>query len=111
MSRIGRLNKNDIVRGKIFDDLVEYFGNSVLGMYEGKLRVEIIDDETGKTLNGSTSINAKLQYSSGLENPKIVVALYRRSYDDVYSNKYELVDLADYFTNLMTETDIDNEYL
>lgn len=72
---------------------------------------KIIDDETGKTLNGSTSINAKLQYSSGLENPKIVVALYRRSYDDVYSNKYELVDLADYFTNLMTETDIDNEYL
>ena len=45
MSRIGRLNKNDIVRGKIFDDLVEYFGNSVLGMYEGKLRVEIIDGE------------------------------------------------------------------
>ena len=53
MSRIGRLNKNDIVRGRIFDDLVEYFGNSVLGMYEGKLRVEIIDDETGEIVQFS----------------------------------------------------------
>ena len=47
------LNKNDIVRGRIFDDLVEYFGNSVLGMYEGKLRVEIIDDETGEIVQFS----------------------------------------------------------
>ena len=53
MSRIGRLNKNDIVRGRIFDDLVEYFGNSVLGMYEGKLRVEIIDDETDEVVQFS----------------------------------------------------------
>ena len=53
MSRIGRLNKNDIVRGRIFDDLVEYFGNSVLVMYEGKLRVEIIDDETGEIVKFS----------------------------------------------------------
>ena len=53
MSRIGRLNKNDIVRGRTFDDLVEYFGNSVLGMYEGKLRVEIIDDETGEIVQFS----------------------------------------------------------
>ena len=53
MSRIGRLNKNDIVRGRIFDDLVEYFGNSVLGMDEGKLRVEIIDDETGEIVQFS----------------------------------------------------------
>ena len=53
MSRIGRLNKNDIVRGRIFDDLVEYFGKSVLGMYEAKLRVEIIDDETGEIIQFS----------------------------------------------------------
>ena len=53
MSRIGRLNKNDIVRGRIFDNLVEYFGNSVLGMYEGKLRVEIIDDETDEVVQFS----------------------------------------------------------
>lgn len=53
MSRIGRLNKNDITRGRIFDDLVEHFGGSVLGMYEGKLRVEIIDDETGDVVQFS----------------------------------------------------------
>lgn len=53
MSRIGRLNKNDIIRGKIFDDLVEYFGNSVLGVYEGKLRIEIIDDETDEIVQFS----------------------------------------------------------
>lgn len=53
MSRIGRLNKNDIVRGRIFDDLVEHFGGSVLGMYEGKLRVEVIDDETGEVVQFS----------------------------------------------------------
>lgn len=53
MSRIGRLNKNDIIRGRIFDDLVEYFGNSVLGIYEGKLRVEIIDDETDEIVQFS----------------------------------------------------------
>lgn len=53
MSRIGRLNKNDIVRGKIFDGLVEHFSSSVLGMYEGKLRIEIIDDETGEVIQFS----------------------------------------------------------
>lgn len=40
-----RLNKNDIVRGKLLDQLAEYFGESVLGVYRGKLRVEIIDEE------------------------------------------------------------------
>ena len=53
MSRIGRLNKNDMVRGRIFDDLVEYFGNSVLGVYEGKLRIEIIDEETDEVVQFS----------------------------------------------------------
>lgn len=40
-----RLNKNDIVRSRIMDSLAEQYGNSVLGMYDGKLRVELIDDE------------------------------------------------------------------
>lgn len=53
MSRIGRLNKNDVLRGRIFDDLVEHFGASTLGMYEGKLRIEIIDDETGEVIQFS----------------------------------------------------------
>lgn len=42
---IKRLNKNDIVRGRIMDDIAEFFGGSVLGVYDKKLRVEVIDDE------------------------------------------------------------------
>ena len=53
INRIGRLNKNDITRGRIFDDLAEHYGNSVLGIYEGKLRIEIIDDETDEVLQFS----------------------------------------------------------
>ncbi len=55
MSRIGRLNKNDVIRGRIFDDLVEHYGGSVLGISEGKLRVEIIDDETDEVIQFSVA--------------------------------------------------------
>lgn len=48
-----RLNKNDIIRGKIFDTLAEVYGTSVLGFYEGKLRIEIIDDETDEVIQFS----------------------------------------------------------
>ena len=48
-----RLNKNDIIRGRIFDDIASQFSNSVLGMYDGKLRIEIIDDETGEVIQFS----------------------------------------------------------
>ena len=72
---------------------------------------KIIDHETGQDLDGNTSIQAYLEYSSGLENPRIVAALYRRKYDEVYSNEYELVNLKDYFVNTVTQTDIRNEYL
>ena len=48
-----RLNKNDITRGRIFDKLAEVYGASVLGMYEGKLRIEIIDDETDEVVQFS----------------------------------------------------------
>lgn len=42
---VRRMNRNDITRGRIFDQLAEQFGGSVLGMYDNKLRIEIIDDE------------------------------------------------------------------
>lgn len=72
---------------------------------------KIIDKETGKAQNGNTSITIHVEYSSGLENPRLIVALYRRKYLEVYSDEYELVNLNDYFTNLLTQTNIDNEYL
>lgn len=43
-----RLIKPDLSRGLVFDKLVEAFGDQVLGMYEGNLRIETIDDETGE---------------------------------------------------------------
>ena len=48
-----RLNKNDIIRGRIFDTVANVYGSSVLGFYEGKLRIEIIDDETGEVIQFS----------------------------------------------------------
>ncbi|MEG0153161.1 MAG: hypothetical protein RR744_08300, partial [Cellulosilyticaceae bacterium] len=42
---VKRMNRNDITRGRIFDQLTEQFGGSVLGMYDNKLRIEVIDDE------------------------------------------------------------------
>lgn len=44
---MARLIKPDLSRGLVFDKLVEAFGEQVLGMYEGNLRIETIDDETG----------------------------------------------------------------
>lgn len=48
-----RLNKNDITRGRIFDKLAEIYGTSVLGFYDGKLRIEIIEEETGEVIQFS----------------------------------------------------------
>ena len=48
-----RLNKNDIIRGRIFDTIAGVYGSSVLGFYEGKLRIEIIDEETGEVIQFS----------------------------------------------------------
>lgn len=50
---IKRLNKNDILRGKIMDDIAKHFGNSVLGIYDKKLRIEVIDEETGDVIQFS----------------------------------------------------------
>ena len=86
--------------------------NSVFGL---NLRTDneykIVDKETGLTENNTNKLLTNLQYSSGLDNPKIVVALYRREYDEVYSNEYNLVDFADYVTDNLISTDIDKEYL
>lgn len=48
-----RIVKPNILRGKIFDKLAECFGESVLGMYDGKLRIEWIDEDTGEVVQFS----------------------------------------------------------
>lgn len=72
---------------------------------------KIIDKNTGQNKNNENKISGSIEYSSGLENPNITVSLYRRKYDTVYAQDYELVDLADYLSSTLTETDKENEYL
>ena len=71
----------------------------------------LIDKETGKNKNDNNDLAFTLGYSGGFEHPKIVVSLYRRSYEDIYSYDYNLIDLRNYVTNTLISTNIQNEYL
>ena len=71
----------------------------------------LIDKETGKTKNDNNNLAFTLGYSGGFEHPKIVVSLYRRSYEDIYSYDYNLIDLRNYVTNTLISTIVQNEYL
>ena len=71
----------------------------------------LIDKETGKTKNDNNDLAFTLGYSGGFEHPKIVVSLYRRSYEDIYSYDYNLIDLRSYVTNTLVSTNVQNEYL
>lgn len=71
---------------------------------------KIVKKDTGFTLNNSNSFVTNIQYSSGLTNPNIAVSLYRRNYDTIYSQNYDLVDLADYVTTALTNTSREKEY-
>ena len=74
-------------------------------------KMKIIDKETGYTLNGNNSLSATVEYSSALSDPNIAVSLYRRDYSDVFSQDYVLVDLKDYVTNILTQTNREKEYV
>ena len=51
-----------------------------------------------------------MEYTSALQNPYISVSLYRRKYDDIYSQEYELVDLKDYVSTTLYNSFNENEY-
>lgn len=72
---------------------------------------KVIDKVTGNTLNNDNKILVHLQYSSGLANPNITISLYRRDYNEVYSNNYELVDFKDYFNENVASTVNEKEYV
>lgn len=72
---------------------------------------KIVDKITGNTLNDTNALQAVIEYSSGLANPNIVVALERRRYDTLYSTNYELVDLRDYVLGRLTNGHGDYEYM
>ena len=72
---------------------------------------KIIDNETGKAVDGNNSVEFSLEYSSALADPNITVSLYRRKYEEVFSQEYEQVNLQDYTSNNLTITEKENEYL
>ena len=71
----------------------------------------LIDKSNGKNKNDTNNLDFTIGYSGGFESPKIVVSLYRRKYDQIYSYDYEIVDLKDFVTNSLIATNISKEYL
>ena len=74
-------------------------------------QAKIIDKETGNNENGTNSITSTVNYSSKFSKPSISVCLYRRDYNEEYEQTYSKVDLANYVTNNISPTGVENEYL
>lgn len=68
----------------------------------------IIDSTTGYTLNNDNLLNFDITYSSGLINPNIRLAMYRRNYNDIYSSTYDIVNINDYITTTLVESNEPN---
>jgi len=72
---------------------------------------QIIDKETGKTINGDNNLKFNVKYSGEFANPNIDVKIARRDYTTEYSTSYEDIALRDFFTEEeynITKTDLDN---
>lgn len=76
-----------------------------------KDQAKIIDKETGKNEDKTNSIMSSVKYSSKFTKPSISICLYRRNYDEEYSQNYTLVDLQDYLVDKLVETNVEKEYL
>ena len=72
---------------------------------------KIVNKTTGKTEYNNNALWINMEYSSALSSPKITISLYRRDYADIYSQKYTLVDLADYVSTGLETTIREKEYL
>lgn len=84
-------------------DLTEVDIKIINGVYGLKVTTDdnskIIDKTTGKTMKDNNALVTKVNYSSMLASPNIVVELQRRNYDETYSMNYETVNFTDYFSN------------
>lgn len=58
---------------------------------------QVIDKETGYTLNGDNKLNFNIEYNGNFSNPNIKVAIERRDYSSEYNTNYTSVTLGDYF--------------
>ena len=99
-SEIASDSKNLQVVSTNYGFSVELDANSVL-----------INKSNGKNKNNTNNLDFTLKYSGGFEHPKIVVSLYRRKYDQIYSHEYQIVDIKDYVTNNLASTNVAREYL
>ena len=70
----------------------------------------IIDHETSHNLNDNNQFNFNILYSSSLVNPNLRIALFRRTYNNVYDLSYELVDIKDYLEGTFNNTSDENVY-
>ena len=71
----------------------------------------IIDKEKGYTLFNNNVIVFDFEYASGLKNPNIRVALYRRDYSSITTDMYNKVDLKNFFTDNYTVSANEMEYI
>jgi len=71
---------------------------------------KIVNKTTGNIVNGDNEIIVDLEYSSVLSNPNITVSLERRKYDEMYSRKYEKVNLQAYVEESLTAAAGEYEY-
>ena len=61
--------------------------------------------------NNDKALGMTINYTSLLSNPSIRLAMYRREYDEIYDIDYELVDLQDYATTVLTPSNNPSEYI
>lgn len=67
---------------------------------ENPKNYQIIDKETGHTLNGNNQLEFSINYSGQFNNPNIKIELGRRNYGElVYDTGYTTVNLSSCFTN------------
>ncbi len=70
----------------------------------------IIDHETGNNLDGNKDFNFNILYSSTLDNPNLRIALFRRTYNNIYDLSYNLVDIKDYLDGTLNTTSDNKVY-
>lgn len=84
---IKRLNKNDILRGRIMDEIAAHFGTSVLGLYDKKLRIEMISEE-GEVYQFSIAPTVHKELVDEAEcDPYLTTDEKIKSYEETLQNK------------------------
>ena len=108
-------SSDGIYYGLTASDQIELDVRIINSSYGLKVKTDdeckIVNKDTGLNKRGNNTLVSKIEYSSGLANPNIRVALYRRDYSEIYSQKYELVDLREFIRDYIIETTTEKEYL